>query len=185
MATDSSILACRILWTERPGGLQSVWSQRVRHDWVTLTFIHFSQFISSRSGEMRLRCFSKKAALYCTRYPGHPALLMSREQANHVSHCSSFRSQKDRHRFGRGRKGSCVAPIRNGWSLGRQRAGLRIKGHQPGWECWVNRQVTKLSDSQVFCPRCLTPVSQCIPSVDITPKSLNENPLSSKVPRWL
>ena len=28
----SSILACRILWTEEPGGLQSIESQRVRHD---------------------------------------------------------------------------------------------------------------------------------------------------------
>ena len=32
MATHSSILAWRIPWTEEPGGLQSVESQRVRHD---------------------------------------------------------------------------------------------------------------------------------------------------------
>ena len=32
MATHSSILAWRILWTEEPGGLQSIRSQRVRHD---------------------------------------------------------------------------------------------------------------------------------------------------------
>ena len=32
MATHSSILACRIPWTEDPGGLQSVGSQRVGHD---------------------------------------------------------------------------------------------------------------------------------------------------------
>ena len=37
MATHSSILACRIPWTEEPGGLQSMGSQRVRHDWVTNT----------------------------------------------------------------------------------------------------------------------------------------------------
>ena len=35
MATYSSTLAWRIPWTEEPGGLQSVGSQRVRHDWVT------------------------------------------------------------------------------------------------------------------------------------------------------
>ena len=35
MATHSSILAWRIPWTEEPGGLQSVGSQRVRHDLVT------------------------------------------------------------------------------------------------------------------------------------------------------
>ena len=32
MATHSSILARRIQWTEEPGGLQSMESQRVRHD---------------------------------------------------------------------------------------------------------------------------------------------------------
>ena len=32
MATHSSILAWRILWTEKPGGLQSMESHRVGHD---------------------------------------------------------------------------------------------------------------------------------------------------------
>ena len=32
MATHSSILAWRLSWTEEPGGLQSMGSQRVRHD---------------------------------------------------------------------------------------------------------------------------------------------------------
>ena len=32
MATHSSILAWRIPWIEEPGGLQSMGSQRVRHD---------------------------------------------------------------------------------------------------------------------------------------------------------
>ena len=32
MAPHSSILAWRIPWTEEPGGLQSMGSQRVRHD---------------------------------------------------------------------------------------------------------------------------------------------------------
>ena len=35
IATSSSILALEILWTEEPGGLQSVGSQRVRLDLVT------------------------------------------------------------------------------------------------------------------------------------------------------
>ena len=35
MAFHSSILAWRIPWTEEPGRLQSMGSQRVRHDWVT------------------------------------------------------------------------------------------------------------------------------------------------------
>ena len=35
MATQSSILVWKIPWTEEPGGLQSMGSQRVRHDWAT------------------------------------------------------------------------------------------------------------------------------------------------------
>ena len=33
MATHSSILAWRIPWTEEPGGVQSIGSQRVGHDY--------------------------------------------------------------------------------------------------------------------------------------------------------
>ena len=35
MATNFSIIAWRIPWTEEPGGLQSKGSQRVRHNEVT------------------------------------------------------------------------------------------------------------------------------------------------------
>ena len=38
MATHSSILAWRIPWTEEPGGLQSMGSQRVGHDWALTLF---------------------------------------------------------------------------------------------------------------------------------------------------
>ena len=34
-ATHSFILAWKIPWTEKPGGLQFMGSQRVRHDWAT------------------------------------------------------------------------------------------------------------------------------------------------------
>ena len=39
-ATHSGILAWRISWTEETGGLQSLGSQRVGHDWATNT--HFN-----------------------------------------------------------------------------------------------------------------------------------------------
>ena len=40
MATHSSILAWRIPWTEEPGGLQSLGSQRVGHRaTMTLTYM--------------------------------------------------------------------------------------------------------------------------------------------------
>ena len=40
MATHSSILACRIPWTEEPGGLQPIGLQRVRHTTERLS-LHF------------------------------------------------------------------------------------------------------------------------------------------------
>ena len=40
MATHSSILAERIPWTEQPGRLQPMGSQRVRHDWSDLACTH-------------------------------------------------------------------------------------------------------------------------------------------------
>ena len=39
-ATCSSILACRMSWTEEPGGLQSMGLQRVRYDWRDLARTH-------------------------------------------------------------------------------------------------------------------------------------------------
>ena len=45
MATHSSTLAWKIPWTEEPGRLQSMGSQRVGHDWATslslFTFMHW------------------------------------------------------------------------------------------------------------------------------------------------
>ena len=41
VATYSTILAWRTPWTEEPGGLQSMESQRVGYDWATNTFTLF------------------------------------------------------------------------------------------------------------------------------------------------
>ena len=45
MAPHSSTLAWKIPWMEKPGGLQSMGSRRVRHDWATslslFTFMHW------------------------------------------------------------------------------------------------------------------------------------------------
>ena len=46
MATHSGILAWRTPWTEEPGRLQSIGSQRVRHDWSDLARMHTSIWIS-------------------------------------------------------------------------------------------------------------------------------------------
>ena len=42
MTTHSSILAQKIPWTEKTGGLQSMGLQRVRHDWATNTHTHYN-----------------------------------------------------------------------------------------------------------------------------------------------
>ena len=47
MVPHSSTVAWKILWTEEPGRLQSMGSQRVRHDWTTslslFTFMHWGR----------------------------------------------------------------------------------------------------------------------------------------------
>ena len=61
MATHSSILGWRIPWTEEPGRLQSMGSQRVGHDWATNTF-----------------AFTKKSSLSTEEGPpSHPSSLAS------------------------------------------------------------------------------------------------------------
>ena len=63
MATHSSTLAWRIPWREEPGGLQSMGSQRVGHDWATSLF-HFHQamtyiiFCNSVTSSLKLFSFS-------------------------------------------------------------------------------------------------------------------------------
>ena len=45
MATHSSILTWRTAWTQEPGGLQSMGSQKVRHNRVTNTHRHINACI--------------------------------------------------------------------------------------------------------------------------------------------
>ena len=54
METDSSILSWRILWTNEPVGLQSMETQRVRHNWANntsfeLSSVQFSHLVVSDS----------------------------------------------------------------------------------------------------------------------------------------
>ena len=50
MATCSSFLAWRIPWTEEPGKLQSMESQRVVHALVTEHMSHITVFLQEYSG---------------------------------------------------------------------------------------------------------------------------------------
>ena len=49
MAIHSSTLAWKIPWSEKPGRLQSMGSQRVGHDWATS--LHFTSLIDNISNE--------------------------------------------------------------------------------------------------------------------------------------
>ena len=48
MATHPSILAWRIPWTEEPGGLLSIGSQRIGHDWSNGARTHYILVITER-----------------------------------------------------------------------------------------------------------------------------------------
>ena len=53
MATHSSTLAWRIPWMEEPGGLQSMGSQRVGHDWaLTYLITDFLRFFYYKSFQL-------------------------------------------------------------------------------------------------------------------------------------
>ena len=57
MATHSSTLAWKIPWTEEPGRLQSMGSQRVRHDWATSLPRNFSlSFCTFQPSQIKFSC---------------------------------------------------------------------------------------------------------------------------------
>ena len=60
MATYSSTLAWKIPWTEKPGRLQSMVSQRVRHDWA-----HTHTHTIFRRTKHFMELLGQKNLLYC------------------------------------------------------------------------------------------------------------------------
>ena len=75
MAMYSSILAWRVPWTEKSGGLQPIQSQRVRHDSVTNTTLpaHWER----RKRENKYTAWQKKKnwSKYSTSYVTRPKVL--------------------------------------------------------------------------------------------------------------
>ena len=55
MATHSSILACRISWTEKPGWLQAIGSQKDTTEWLTHT--HTQQDIMAKINVVGITVF--------------------------------------------------------------------------------------------------------------------------------
>ena len=63
MATHSSILAWEIPWTEEPGRLQSIGSQRVEHDLVTKLNQNQILLHENKVGGLTIRFFLKQFLL--------------------------------------------------------------------------------------------------------------------------
>ena len=63
MATHSSILAWEIPWTEEPGRLQSIGSQRVEHDLVTKLNQNQILLPEDKVGGLTIRFFLKQFLL--------------------------------------------------------------------------------------------------------------------------
>ena len=76
MAAHCSILAWEVLWTKEPGGLQSMGSQRVGHNWMAKTTIaykpvqsenerkFFSPYFRLHVEFIHLSCFSEATLYY-------------------------------------------------------------------------------------------------------------------------
>ena len=73
MATQSSVLAWRIPWTEEPGGLQSMESQRVGHNWATKHNKHAPQ---TRDHTLTIRVYYPTWPQSPLRWALFPLLLM-------------------------------------------------------------------------------------------------------------
>ena len=65
MATHFSVLAWRIAMTEKPGGLQSLGSERVIHDSSDLAHTHVSFYVVLRPTErMGFGCIQERTKVY-------------------------------------------------------------------------------------------------------------------------
>ena len=70
MATHSNILAWRVPWTEEPGGLQTMGSQNLTHDWSDLACMHGAR-------AQNFPAFSKPASLPKTPCVHHPGCFLN------------------------------------------------------------------------------------------------------------
>ena len=73
MATHSSTLAWRIPWTQEPGGLLSVGSHRVGHDWSDLAAAAYLKLLLSPCCSVTKLCLTLCAPTDCST-PGFPVL---------------------------------------------------------------------------------------------------------------
>ena len=81
MANHTSIFVWRIPWTEEPGRLQSMGSQRVRLDWATNAFLHiYPSFLSWEKtlSDIPVSAIQDKLRSFSPSQRGHPMLVSLR-----------------------------------------------------------------------------------------------------------
>ena len=95
MAPHSSTLAWKIPWTEKPGGLQSMGSWRVGHDWVTSLSLSLSCTGEGNGNPLQCSCLENPrdggawwAAVY--------GVAQSRTRLKQLSSSSSFMGSRKR-----------------------------------------------------------------------------------------
>ena len=95
MANHSSILAWKTPWTEEPGGLQPMGSQRVGHDWTTNTFTFSLKTSTQHNPSLRREFLSWRTNRYLPDTAKYmPVLTLSRTDKA-PSHWPSHRDHTD------------------------------------------------------------------------------------------
>ena len=99
--THSSLLACRIPWTEEPGRLQSTGSQKVEHDWSdwahthtasqtfpiksTFTILHvFSYYSANWMVMLKMKLWRYQTTLLSTLLPIKSVIMQVRRKKAHL-----------------------------------------------------------------------------------------------------
>ena len=116
MATHSRILARRIPWSEEPGGLQSMGSQRVGHDWTTNT--HFV-WINSLFPELnqKLNRYNRDFFFKTLKHRHRISGLSQMEKAEQVTTWFSSRLSRKRSNWGKQPWGSDAPSTKPPWPL--------------------------------------------------------------------
>ena len=124
MATHSSILAWKIPWTEKPGRLQSMGSQRFGHNWATSLSLslslslsqgcHFGWYIILSS---YLWIYNSRT-VFCTPLVASCGILILHlvffyKQLQYPTYCLSLLYIE----FGAGGKIQCITRINNKWDI--------------------------------------------------------------------
>ena len=110
MATHPRILAWRIPWTEEPGGLQSMESQRAGHNWATNTFTFFHHLSFSPQRQCPARKQQKEPT-------DLKLVILSRiAQLFHPTSGLKVCGLEQQHCLGAHQKCRFLAPVLNNWT---------------------------------------------------------------------